>query len=99
MSAAKVDARVVICEIEKRGRMQGILCLPRPHQLADPAGETFRRRWAEEGLRDHRPRGGAEARARPGAGADLEETVDRCSVSRLPCERPPEEVLIERERA
>ena len=98
MSATKVDARVVICEIEKRGRMQGILCPPRPHQLTEATRKAPRPRRAEEGLRDHRPRAGAEPWARPGACADVEEPIDRRSVAGLLGERPPEEVLVERKR-
>src|SRR5205823_12868961 len=53
----------------------------------------------EELLRDDRPRAGTEARPGPGARADVEDAVHRRPVSGLRRERPPEEVLVERERA
>src|SRR5205823_1981733 len=98
-SAVNVDARVVICEIEKRGRMQAILCLSGPQEPAEPRGEPLRRGGLQERLRDHCPGARAETGARPRARADVEEAVDRGSVSRLPGKRAPEEILIERQRA
>src|SRR5439155_17664073 len=92
-SAANVDARVVICEIEKRGRMQAILCLSRPHKRAEPPDQPLHRPRLQEGLRDQGARACAEARAGPRARADLEEAVDRSPVARLSGERTPEEVL------
>jgi hypothetical protein len=50
-------------------------------------------------VRDERPGTGAETRARPGARADLPEALDRGGVAGAAAERPPEEVLVERERA
>src|SRR5438477_8512908 len=40
-----------------------------------------------------------EPRAGPGAGADLKDVADRRAMARLLRERPPEEVLVECERA
>src|SRR5438874_92935 len=40
-----------------------------------------------------------EPRAGPGAGADLKDVADRRAMARLLCDRPPEEVLVECERA
>src|SRR5205085_5031656 len=56
-------------------------------------------RRLEELARDDRPRAGAEARAGPGARADLPEALDRRRVPGAAPERSPEEVLVERERA
>src|SRR3954451_782966 len=59
---------------------------------------TARSRWPEEVVRDERSGSGAEAGPRPRARTDVEDTVDRCAMSRLRRKRPPEEVLVERER-
>jgi hypothetical protein len=96
-SAANVDARVVICEIEKRGRMQAIVCLSGRHKRAEPSDHPLHRRRLQEGLRDQGARACTEAGPGPRARADAEEPVDRCAVSRLSGERAPEEVLIERQ--
>src|SRR5689334_2267004 len=55
-------------------------------------------------MREKRPRNegagtSSESRSRPGAGTDVEEVSHRRSVARLLRERPPQEVLVERERA
>ena len=76
-----LDVRVVICEIEKSGRMQRILCLRAAH------GRRACRSPA------------AEAGPRPRARADVTEVAHGCRVARLLGKRPPEEVLVERERA
>src|SRR3954447_14740075 len=97
-SASNVAPSVVICEIEKGGRMQGILRLPRPEERADPSGDPPGDRRLQQLLRDERARARTEPRTGPSARTDLEETVDRRAVTGLAREGPPEKVLIERER-
>src|SRR5918992_1479685 len=94
-SAAKLDARVVICEIEKRGRMQGILCL----SGANPSPQPLRERRPQKFLCDERSRARPEPGTGPGARSDVEEPPDGRAVAGLLREGAPEEVLVERERA
>src|SRR6476659_4325983 len=53
----------------------------------------------QELTRDEGPGASPEAGSRPGARADVEEAGDGRAMTRLVCERPPEEVLVEGERA
>ena len=53
----------------------------------------------EQLRRDERARAGAEARTGPRARADVEQPLDRRRVPGAARERPPQEVLVERERA
>src|SRR5918994_2623633 len=78
--------------------MQGILCLSRANQSAHSARKTLRCRRPKQLARDECSRTRAWTWSRPGAGADVEEAFDRCSVSGLPGKRAPDEVLVERER-
>src|SRR6185437_3150548 len=50
-------------------------------------------------LRDEGARATAQAGARMGARADVPHAFDRCPVAGQLAERPPQEVLVERERA
>jgi hypothetical protein len=98
-SAANVDARVVICEIEKRGRMQAILCLSGPQKRPEPPDQPVRRRGLQERLRDQGAGPCTEAGPGPRARTDLEEAVHRRAVPGLSGERTPEKVLVESKRA
>src|SRR5262245_47409693 len=98
-SFAKLDARVVTCEIEKRGRMQGILRAPATREGAQPPDGALDRRRPQQVVCDQRSRPGPEPRARPRARADVVQPGNRRPVPRLLRERTPGEVLIERERA
>src|SRR5204862_151954 len=61
--------------------------------------EQLRGRRLQQVLRDEGARSGAEAWAGPCARADVPQALDRRCVTRAARERPPEKVLVERERA
>src|SRR3954465_2577673 len=78
--------------------------MPRRNGLPGPERAKLRdsplRRWRlQQVLCDEGARAGAEAWARPRARADVPQALDRRCVTGAARERPPEKVLVERERA